>query len=149
MALSLGLEQKVPDEMRNNVPCAASLHHSVFKFLQPPPRQLISILVRDEFVIIKDSAIRPCVETVGLSFQSETRGMIEAEVARLKNQARFISEKIEGKIAIGMHLCFYFWCKGSFLRGAHEKILLKETAFNMTLPCNLTRTDAICLLQEK
>ena len=54
--------------------------------------------------------------------------MIETEVSRLENQVRFISEKIEGKIAIGMHLCVYFWCKGSFLRGAHEKILLKETA---------------------
>ena len=49
--------------------------------------------------------------------------MLEAQVARLEHQVRFITEKIEGKTAIGMHLCFYFWCKGSFLRGAHEKIL--------------------------
>ena len=54
--------------------------------------------------------------------------MIEAEVSRLGNQVRFIVEKTEGKIAIGMQLCFYFLCKGSFLRGADEKILLKETA---------------------
>ena len=54
--------------------------------------------------------------------------MLEAEVSRLENQVRFIVEKIDGKIAIGMHLCFYFWCKGRFLRGAHEKSLLKETA---------------------
>ena len=56
------------------------------------------------------------------------RGIIEAEVSRLENQVRFIAEKTEGKIAIGMQLCYYFWCKGSFLQGAHEKILLKETA---------------------
>ena len=54
--------------------------------------------------------------------------MIETEVSRQENQVRFISEKIEGKIAIGMHLCSYFWCKGRCLRSAHEKILLKETA---------------------
>ena len=56
--------------------------------------------------------------------------MTEAEVSRLENQVRFITEKIEGKISNGMQLCFYLWCKGSLLRGAHEKILLKETAIH-------------------
>ena len=55
MALSLGLQQKVSDEMRHKFLCASSLHHSVFDFLQPKPRKVIGILVRDEFVVINDS----------------------------------------------------------------------------------------------
>ena len=70
MALSLGLEQKVPDEMRHKFLSGSSLHHSMFNVLQPKPRQLIGTLVRDEFVIINDSAIWPRVEAIGLSFQS-------------------------------------------------------------------------------
>ena len=70
MALSLGLEQKVSDEMWHKFLSGSSLHHIVFNFLQPKPRKLIGILVRDEFVIINDSAIWPRVETIGLSFQS-------------------------------------------------------------------------------
>ena len=42
------------------------------------------------------------------------RGMLEAEASRLENQARFIVEKIEGKIAIGMPLCFTFGVRAAF-----------------------------------
>ena len=58
MAFSLGLEQKVSDEMRNKFLCASSLHHSVCDFSKPKPRQLINILVRDEFVVMNDSFLK-------------------------------------------------------------------------------------------
>lgn len=32
------------------------------------------------------------------------KGMLEAEASRLENQARFILEKIEGKIVIGVYI---------------------------------------------
>ena len=58
MALSLDLEQIVSDEMQHKFLCASSLHHSVFYFFQPKPKQLIGILVRDEFVVINDSLFK-------------------------------------------------------------------------------------------
>jgi len=58
MAFSLGLEQKVSDEMRHKFLCASSLHHSVCDFLKLKPRQLINILVRDEFVVMNDSFLK-------------------------------------------------------------------------------------------
>ena len=58
MALSLGLEPKVSDEMRHKFLCVSSLHHSVFDFLKSKPRQLIGILVRDEFVVINASLLQ-------------------------------------------------------------------------------------------
>ena len=45
----------ISDEMLHKFLCASSLHHSVFDFLQPKPRQFIGILVRGEFVVINDS----------------------------------------------------------------------------------------------
>ena len=56
ISLSLGLEQKVSDEMRHKFLYASS-HHSVFNFLQPKPGQLIGILVHDEFLVINDSLL--------------------------------------------------------------------------------------------
>ena len=34
-------------------------------------------------------------------------GMLQAEASRLENQARFIMEKIEGKIVIGKFFCSF------------------------------------------